>query len=121
MKKSKEYYGEIKDALSGADLVRQGVPAERLDWGGTSAVLDLFDRTSGPERGEFINALGRIIEEASEPPVVAQVIDIVASLDISELAPVVAKVRQRKVGEDPNVSAAVANFQAFRELKTHKK
>ena len=123
MRKSQEYFKEINDALRGQALRDKGVPPERVDWGGTSVVLDLFDSaTSAPERGEFVQALAKIIDESPEAPVVAQVIHIASSLDILDVQPNVAKVRGRKeVGADPAVVAAVNNYEVFRNLRTHKK
>ena len=85
--------------------------------------MDLYDSTSASERGEFVRALGRIIEEAPEPPVVAQLIHIASSLDIVEVESSVAKVRdgKAKVQRDPSVNAAVNNYQAFRNFKAHAK
>src|SRR5438093_6697878 len=88
------YYTKIVEMLQGRTPELQGTPPERLDWAGSGAVLDLYKKTSGSERGEIIHAMEQILEEHKQPSLImAQVIHIAASLDIAQLEPHIEKLK----------------------------
>jgi hypothetical protein len=93
---------------------------ERLDWSGSGAVLEMYNSTSGVEREQFISALGQIIEEGEEPaPVIAQLIHIASSLNITQIEPSIRKLKTRTVASEEPVRGAIQNFLAYRNLRVH--
>ncbi len=55
------YQKQIIQTLKGETPEFADTTYERLDWSGVEAVLNLYGRTSGPDRDEMIQAMGRII------------------------------------------------------------
>ncbi|HVF50533.1 MAG TPA: hypothetical protein VNA19_10630 [Pyrinomonadaceae bacterium] len=91
----------------------------RFDWGGSGAVLELYESAGGEERDELIRAIGRIIEEDEDPSVVAQLIHIASSLDIAQVEPNVEHLKEKHPEEDDIVGKAVSNFLALRRFRAH--
>jgi hypothetical protein len=108
----KEFYEEIISALREPEQ-------RRLDWGGSGAVLELYESAGGEERDELIRAMGRIIEEDEDPSVVAQLIHIASSLDIAQVEPNVEHLKEKHLEEDDVVGKAVNNFLALRRFRAH--
>lgn len=117
-----DFYEKIANTLQGKtkepyDLSM--IPTERLDWSGSSVVLDLYDRTRGQEREDFIRAIGRIIEEGKQPLfVIAQALHIAASLDFAQVDYCVERLSKRDVASVEPVRGAIQNYLAFRQLRT---
>lgn len=111
------FYDAIVDRLTGRTPDLRAIPPERLDWWGIEAVLRLFNQTAGEEREALIDALGDIITEDDQPIVVAQVVHLVASLDLAQLEPVVARLRDRSLVQDDIVKAEVNTYFAYRALR----
>jgi hypothetical protein len=112
-----EYRKLIPLTLLGQTAELQAIPVQRLDWSGSGAVLELYDKTSGPERDSIIRAMGLIIEEGADPPIVlAQVLDIATSLDLAQIEPSVQVLKSKPVALDPLVQAAIDEYLTFRQL-----
>lgn len=79
-----DYYRQIVETLKGKTNALVIAP-ERLDWEGMGALLEMFEKTSGRERVEFIRALGKIITNEENKDVLSQAIQFAANLDLAEL------------------------------------
>lgn len=113
------YQKQIIQTLKGETPEFADTTYERLDWSGVEAVLNLYGRTSGPDRDAMIQAMGRIIEEAAQPPeLLAQVLLIAASLDIAQIEPAVNKLAATALATEEPVKSAVMNYLAFRSIYT---
>ena len=113
------YYDEITNALQGMTQDLRGVPIDRLDWYGSSAVLEIYESTSGLDREEIIRAMGLIVESGKESPtVIAQVLHIAASLDLAQIQPSIEKLeRTARASEEP-VRSAIDTYNAFRQVNS---
>ncbi|HXU34943.1 MAG TPA: hypothetical protein VN937_01175 [Blastocatellia bacterium] len=109
------YYKRIVSSLLGQtpDLKELG---QRVDWGGSGAVLQMYYETSGKDRDNFISAIGRVIEEEESPPVVAQVLHIASSLNLTQVEPSVHVLESKSVASVPLVHEAIFNFLAYENL-----
>lgn len=113
------YYEKITDTLHGRTPELSEIPEERLDWSGLAALLNLFHKTSGLDRQEIIRAMGEIIENGEEPPhIIAQLLQIVSSLDLAELEPSVERLEEKSVAQEEPLRSAISNFKAYRKLNT---
>ena len=113
------YYEKITDTLHGKTPELSEIPEERLDWSGLTALLKLFHKTSGQDRQEIIQAMGQIIEGGEEPPhIIAQLLQIVSSLDLAELEPSVERLEEKYVAQEEPLRSAISNFKAYRKLNT---
>jgi hypothetical protein len=113
-----DYYHAIQDNLRGQTPALRAIPPERLDWSGPGAVLELYEAASGQDRDNLIEALGKIIEEAKAPPaVLAQVVHLASSLDITQVEPRVRKLQRKRVAAAEPVQSAVINYFAFRQVQ----
>lgn len=113
------YHDQILLTLKGETPEFADITYERLDWSGVEAVLNLYGRTSGPDRDAIIQAMGRIVEEAAQPPeLLAQVLQIAASLDIAQIEPAVKKLAATALATEEPVKSAVTNYLAFRSVYT---
>jgi hypothetical protein len=114
-----DYYHDITNALQGNAPGLKGVPLDRLDWYGSSAVLEIYESTSGSDREEIIRAMGHIVESGKESPtVVAQVLHIAASLDLAQIQPSIEKLeRTARASEEP-VRSAIDTYKAFRQVNS---
>lgn len=114
------YYGQIVALLQG-DTDELKPYQDRLDWHGFGAVLALYEWTSGEEREAFIHAMSRIIEEGEQPPmVIAQVIQLASSLDVSQLEPSIHRLDDKPVASDGAVQEAIAKYFAVRHHIAHR-
>ena len=111
------YCDMIVDSLLGRTPGLSAIPPERLDWWGHEAVLRLFNQTAGAEREAFIEALGQITEDEEQPEVLAQVVFLVSGLDLAQLEPRVARLRDRPVAQVDPIRAAVADYFAYRAMR----
>lgn len=112
----KRYYSEITHLLRGRTPAFEGTHRDRLDWAGSSALLDLYDKTSGQAREEIIRAMGQIIEENKEPPfVIAQLLHIAASLELSQIQASIERLQAKKP-QSVDVQDGIKNYLAFRKL-----
>lgn len=109
--------------LEGRTPELEEIPPDRLDWDGVSAVLALYDGTSGLERHAIIEAIGRVIDDGTAPSLVlADLVSLAASLDLAQLQPNVERLRHRLRMEPlPQEDAAmleqaVTTFLAYRQL-----
>ena len=111
------YDQEITSMLQGQTLELQE-HANRLDWQGVGAVLNLYDHAIGKNRDRFIMAMRRIVAnaEAKPPLVVAQVIDLASSLEITQISPTVDRIAGLPVAQSDPVKTAVEQYQLRREL-----
>lgn len=113
------FYDAVVRLLVGEDPELGDPSLDRLDWAGVSAVLRLYEQTEGAEREAVIRALGRIIEDGrQEPFVVAQVLDLASSLDLSQVQPSVRRLGERALAAEEPVRGALDNYLAFRRLRT---
>jgi hypothetical protein len=113
------YYHEITSALQGQIPGLEGIPSARIDWYGSSAVLELYDSTSGSDREEIIRAMGQIVEAGKEPPiVVAQVLHIAASLDLAQIEPNVARLQHTSLASMEPVKSALRTYTAYRQASS---
>jgi hypothetical protein len=111
----KTHYQAILTALQGKSDQLREIPAARLDWAGTGTVLQLFDSTSGKDRANFIEAVGRIIEAHPLPPAaIAELIHIASSLDLAQVEPQVRKLRPQSFAAQEDVKKAISNYLALR-------
>jgi hypothetical protein len=111
------YYQVILDTLQGWTDQLRTIPSERLDWSGQGALLDLYRKTSGNDRGALIRAIGRVIQDHPAPPaVMAQLIQIASSLDLAEVEPQVRKLQEEAIAAQEPLRGAVVNYLAFRQL-----
>lgn len=112
-----QYYDEITRTLQGQTPALRAIPTDRLDWSGSGAVLELYDKTSGTDRENVIRAIGVIIDKATEPPsVIAQVIHIASSLNLAQLEPSVLRLRTTSLASVEPVRTALTNYFAYRQL-----
>jgi hypothetical protein len=94
-------------------------PDDERDWVGPGQVLALYDRTLGPSRDEFIAGIRDVVRERLAPVgVLAQVVDIITSLDITQADPEIVMLSADSICKEQPLNRAVANYFAFRELKT---
>ena len=107
----------IEEALQGrSDRLRE-IPANRLDWAGTGTILQLFVSTSGKDRGRFIEAVGRIIEEHALPAAaIAELINIASSLDLAQVEAQVRKLQTQAVAAQDDVKRAITNYLGLRDF-----
>lgn len=114
------YYDKIVMTLKGKTPEFKNVPHERLDWSGSGAVLDIYEKTSGQERDDIIRAIGQIVAEGKQPPaIIAQVLHIAASLDIAQIEPSVKQLKAQTIASEEPVRSAITNYLAFRQVRTH--
>ncbi len=102
------------DGPSGEPVLDRGDP-ELLDWEGFNAVLMLYETSSGRQREHVIQAMGQILQEEDDPAVLAQVLTIVDSLDLTQIEPRVIALRERDVPSE-DVQRALDNYFAHRAL-----
>jgi hypothetical protein len=113
-----KYFQIVLNTLQGQTDSLKAVPPERLDWAGSGAMLDLFHQTSGDDRGELVHAIGQVIRKHPAPPaIIAQLIHIASSLDLSEVEPEVRDLQSTSFASQEPVKGAVANYLAYRKLK----
>ena len=112
------YREAIVNTLQGKLPGRQRVLPQRLDRNHTGAVLDLYDLASGADRDNLITALREILREGERLPAdtVAQVVEVASSLDLAQVEPEVAALKQAT--DDPALLTAVKKYLAFRHLRT---
>ncbi len=111
------YYEKIRDCLQEQNSETQAARNNRHDWSGSGLVLEIYDRSAGKKRDEIIRAMGQIIEEGTEPPsVIAQVLHIVSSLEITQVEPSVLELSSKEVALSEPIQSAISNYFAFREL-----
>jgi hypothetical protein len=111
------FYQTILDTLEGRTDQLSKVPRERLDWSGPGALLELYRKTSGNDRTALIVAIGEIIYDHVAPAhVLAQLVHIASSLDLSELEEPIRELEGQAVSSEEPLQAAIANFFAFRQL-----
>jgi hypothetical protein len=104
-------------AESHADTIVRLLRGERVDWAGASALLDLIDRTAGPERTKFIRSMGTVLHRKDvAPEVIAQLVQLASSLNLAEREPDVLAIDPAMAGPTP-VKEEVANFLTFRRLR----
>lgn len=109
------YHKKVLATLSGQDVAGVQVPPEQLDWQGTSGFLELFDRASGAERHNLIEAIRRIIQDNSAAPgLLGELVHLCDCLSITEVAPEVQALRKRPLQEP--LRSAVNNFLSNQEL-----
>lgn len=109
----------VVDTLEGRTGELRSIPTTALDWSGSGALLDLYRGTSGNERSELIESIGRVIEQHSAlPTTLAQLIHIAACLDLAQVEPQVRGLQPATIAQTEPVKSAVANYLAFRALKT---
>jgi hypothetical protein len=114
-----DYYHEITNALQGRAPGLEEVPPDRLDWYGSSAVLEMYESTSGLDREEIIHAMGSIVESGNVPPiVVAQVLHIAASLDLAQIQPNVERLGRTALASEEPVRSAMETYNAFRQVNS---
>jgi hypothetical protein len=90
---------------------------ERLDWTGTSALLELYRQTSGTDRSEMIRAIGQVIHDHPGPEtMIAQLINIASGLDLAQVEPEVRKLQNLPMATQEPLRGAIANYLAYREL-----
>lgn len=111
------YYDVVLNLLKGTSPDLAPIPGHRLDWFGLGAVLELYNQTAGAERVAFVQALGQLVEEETDPVVLAQLVYFITSLDLSQLEPSVAKLRARPDASAELVQAAVADYFSYRQLR----
>jgi hypothetical protein len=112
-----KYYDLILETLQGQTPEMRALPPERLDWDGPGAFLDLFDRTSGHDRTQLIEAIGLVLRRHNAPvAVLAQLVDIASSLDLAEVEPNVRRLQRLSVGRQEPLRSAITNYLAYREL-----
>jgi hypothetical protein len=109
------YYKRIVSSLEGQTLELKQL-GQRLDWAGSGAVLQMYYETSGTDRDNFITAMGRVIEEEESPPVIAQMLHIASSLNLTQLEPSVRALESREVASNSLVHDAISNFVAYQDL-----
>jgi hypothetical protein len=113
-----KYYQAILDTLQAKTDELRSIAPQRLDWTGSGALLDLYRRTSGDGRGEFIRAIGEVIQDhPAAPAVIAQLVNIASSLDLAELEPKVRKLQSEAFAAQEPLGDAIRNYLAFRELR----
>ncbi len=116
-KLTSRYHGLILEALEGHTSEFDGIPFSRLDWYGLGAVLDLYQQSSGTDRENIIRAIAQILEGATEPPIIlAQLLHLVASLDIAQVEPSVLKLNSMAIAGEEPVKGALANYFTFRQV-----
>jgi hypothetical protein len=119
--------GELADQLDYADLIVRSlkgetdelaaIPSNRLDWNGVSAVMALYAGSADEERTAVIEAIGRVIDDEDlEPSIRAEVVDLAANLDISQVESSVLRLGQSPVATEPTVHDAVTHYLAVRQL-----
>ena len=114
-----KYYQMILDTVQGRTDELRLLPPERLDWAGPGALLQLYRKTSGSNRTEFIHAIGQVIEDhPARPAAIAQLVLLASSLDLAELEPQVRKLQAKPVAFQEPLRSAILNFLAFRQLNT---
>jgi hypothetical protein len=112
-----KHYQSIVDALQGRSDQLREIPAARLDWAGTGTILQLFESTSGKDRANFIDAVGRIIQEHVLPPaLIAELIHIASSLDLAQVEPQVRKLKTQPFAAQKDVKRAITNYLALRDF-----
>lgn len=112
-----QFVTRIEDTLQGNIPDLQDMPKERLGFHGIGAFLEMYDQTSGKDREAIIQAMGKIIETGETIPIVrAQVVDLAADLDLSQLEPSITKLKRMKASNNPYVVAALSEYEAFRVL-----
>lgn len=113
----RNFYDAILETLQGRSAALKEIPAERLDWAGPGALLELYRETAGSERDDLIRAMGQVIQDhPGSPAVIAQLIQIASGLDIAQLEPQVLKLQKEPVAEEEPLRGAIANYLAFRHL-----
>ena len=111
--KKSSYYDAILSALEGK---AQG-PGSRVDWEGPSVVLELYGNTSGSNRTDFVRSLGQILQDQPcSAAALAQLVDIVSSLDLAELEPEVTALKRSANANQEPLRNAIANYLAYRQL-----
>jgi hypothetical protein len=114
-----DYYQKITSVLQGKTAHFEAIPPDRLDWGPSSVVLAMYGATSGDEREAIIRAMGEIIADATEPPVViAQVLHIAACLDLAQIEPSVEKLHVSPIASQEPVQSALQTYRSFRQLRS---
>jgi hypothetical protein len=112
-----KYRKLIVDTLQGRTAKLREIPPERLDWEGVGSLLALYRQTSGKNRSDLIQAIGAEIEDGSAPkPVLAQLIQIASSLDLSEVEPQIRELQSKPVATDQLLRDAITNFLTFRQM-----
>jgi len=115
-----DYYHAILNRLRGETDDLRGVANSRLDWYGLDAVLDLYHRTAGEDREAFVQAAGQILAEGEQPvEVIAQLLYLVTSLDLTQVEPSIKRLRQKAIANQEPLRGVIANYFAFRELRQH--
>jgi len=114
-----KFYQVILDTLQGRTEPLRSIPAERLDWSGAGALLDLYRKTSGSDRESLIRAIGQVIQNHPAPPaVIAQLVQIASGLDLAEVEPQVHKLQADPFASQEPLRDAISNYLAFRQLNT---
>lgn len=110
------YYRQIVDSLTGQTEELKEIPSARLDWGGVGAVLELYEGTSGVAREACIKAFRRVILDNQQPDqIVAQAVDLVVSLDLTQLEPSIRRL-QRRHGVGLLTKEAVEEYFNYRRI-----
>lgn len=104
-----DFYAEIVDALT---------KDTRFDWGGSGAVLALYDGAkTRDEQQAIVQSFDRIVSDGKvEPYVVAQVIHIASCLHVPGLENSYETLRKNneRVATAPSVREAIDNYRAAR-------
>ncbi|HEY7033081.1 MAG TPA: hypothetical protein VH482_17170 [Thermomicrobiales bacterium] len=112
-----DYADLIVRSLKGEVDELAGIPSGRLDWNGVSAVMALYAGSANEERTAVIEAIGRVIDDDNlAPSIRAEVVDLAANLDISQVEASVLRLEQSSVAEEPVVRDAVTHYLAVRQM-----
>jgi hypothetical protein len=88
--------------------------SDRLDWDGISAVLKIYRETSGTNRENIIQAIGNIIEEGkADPEILAQVLWIAHTNDLTQLEPQVRKLQKKSVASNEYIDREIDSYLAL--------
>ncbi|MBI2038915.1 MAG: hypothetical protein HYT22_01365 [Candidatus Niyogibacteria bacterium] len=89
------------------------------DWGGSGALLELYDSSGGEDRTIFIRAIGEIIETNDNPRVVGSLVQFVTALDLVQLDETMRNLTTSgKFVNEPEILKAITNYFAMRKLRS---
>ena len=86
------------------------------DWSGESKFLKLYKETSGTDRTKLIELIGETIKNCEKPIVLARLINICSSLDISQVEPEIKELQTKQIAQKEPLKSVIGNFLIFRKL-----
>ena len=113
-----KYYREIIGRLQGdsSDLKKLR-DEDRLDFAGITCVLRMYESASMEEKLQIVSSMKQIIGNKSlSVDVVAQTIDIAASLEIHDVEGKVRKLAVSEISKDDTLQRSIKGYRTFLDI-----